>query len=131
MKKGNLILTVFCITLLAMITGCGGRGGQAEPQVARGAPVEQVNYEEWIQGTWRFTLDTEYRRLENGVVYDIRNGRNVGRYEIEGNIITFYHIFMGNYQPEAKGTLNFNGRDRFTINDIRGLELEFVRQREP
>ena len=113
-----------------MVTGCGGRGEGGGTVEAVGV-VETVNYEEWIEGTWRFALDLEYERFQNGVIYDARTGRNIGRYEIEDNIITLYSIVLGFYQPSAQGTLNFNGRDRFIINDIRGLELEFIRQREP
>ena len=130
MKKGNLILTVFCITLLAMVTGCGGRGGQAETQVARGEPV---NYEEWIEGTWRAELAVESIRFQNGIFYESLNGRFriSGRYEVEENIITLRIGGLTDLFPHiVRARLYFNGQDRLIIRNNYG-EIEYTRVIEP
>ena len=118
MKKRNLILTVICVALLVIFSGCGGREGRGE----------LVNYAEWIQGTWRNEQTRSYTRFENGNFSENSDGRYIirdGRYVIEENIIT---LNFGHHT--TRGRLYFSGRDKLRVSLINNnAELELTRQR--
>ena len=111
MKKGNLILTVFSITLLAMVTGCGGRGERAEAVTGAAEQQEvQVVAERDIVGTWRIE-NTVYEMtfLEDGTFTQF--GVQNGTYLIEGNNIRL-GVGLGIARQYINGTIEFINRDR-------------------
>ena len=148
MKREKLILTVICITLVVMITGCGGRG-ERTGTVETARTVETVNYEEWIEGYWTATAQTpffgvvvQHERFKNGTIYTMSQGSlsygryiEDGRYEIVGNNIyiqTLIRILenVSELSPAVRGEIRFYGRDKFIIS-LNGVDIEYTRQREP
>ena len=113
MKKGNLILTVFCITLLAMVTGCGGRGERNVVEIEAQAQVtEEARIEREIQGVWKWESTGEYITFEDGNIDQCNNQR--GTYRVEGDyiIMGFGEGFGRQYIEQM---IEFISRDRIRL----------------
>ena len=111
MRKGNLILTVICIMLVVMVTGCGGRGERnvVEVQVTEGARIERE-----IQGVWKWESTGEYITFENGNIDQCNNQKGI--YRVEGNyIIMGFGEGFGRQYIKGKIELIRRDRMRFTV----------------